>query len=246
MKFHVIKLNKVDSTNTYMKNLLADKELNEGTVILADFQNKGRGRGKNMWYSSQGRNLTFSILFSPKILTDNLFSLTEFISLSIADVLHKYGIHARIKWPNDIYVANNKIAGLLIENTLSDRKIEISIAGIGLNVNEEKFPDNLTNPVSMFQVIQREIDRNELLNGLLDSIISRYNQLISGNLFSIHEEYCNRLYLKDKKSIYKINGSFIEAKIIGVETSGELVLLHSNGFTKSYLFGEVEFVLKKE
>ncbi|MBN1598099.1 MAG: biotin--[acetyl-CoA-carboxylase] ligase [Bacteroidales bacterium] len=242
MEYLIQKLDTVSSTNNYLKSLLKSGEIPEGTVIMADYQSEGRGRGNNGWHSAKGMNLIFSILFKPGISAGDHFFLTEFISLAITDALKSVGIETTIKWPNDIYWRNKKLAGLLIENIINQDKVQTCIVGIGLNVNETDFPEDLPNPISIKQIIKRGMDREELLNQILKALDIRYHQLTINDFIFIHNEYNNQLYLRDTVSHYKVKGEIVEAAVIGIRKNGELKLQHLNGEIKKYLFGEVEYM----
>jgi BirA family biotin operon repressor/biotin-[acetyl-CoA-carboxylase] ligase len=238
--FKLISLDTVDSTNNYLKKLNIEENLEEYTVILSAYQESGRGQGKNSWHSKKGENLLASVLFKPSINVANHFSISEFISLGIVDTLAFYGIHPKIKWPNDIYVGNKKIAGILVENSIMGGNILQVVAGIGLNINEVVFPKKLPNPTSIR--LQKDIMPivSEVLTRLMSNLIKRY-EFVSENKFEIlHEEYNNLLYLKNKLATYLCAGRSFKAVIVGVGKSGELQ--NESGNIENYLFGEVQFI----
>jgi BirA family biotin operon repressor/biotin-[acetyl-CoA-carboxylase] ligase len=222
---------------------MKNNTLKEGTVILSDFQRSGRGRGKNTWHSEQDLNLTFSILFYPRIKPADFFYLTEFVSLAIRDLLSAYDINATIKWPNDIYVSGRKIAGILIENSITGNAIENTIAGIGINVNEVNFPPDIPNPTSMRIRKDRAFDKREVFDLFLEKLKYRYHQLMSGDPDAMHKQYNECLYKKDVFSEYRISGKEIKACLQEIKPSGELILKYENGTVKSCLFGEVEWIV---
>ncbi len=242
INFNIKYLQEADSTNDYLKRLMISNELEEGTVILAECQKKGRGRGQNRWHSAKGQNLTFSMMVLPKIQAEKFFYLTEMVSLSIIDFLFANNIEAFIKWPNDIYVGNNKIAGILIENTIIGNHIVKCIAGIGINVNEIDFPPDLPNPTSMRMHKQEFLDRNTLLKKLLDKMGMRYDQFVKGDLMSMHDEYNQKLYKRGLMVQYRDKNGVFKASIKEIKPSGELILRNENNSEKAYLFGEIEMV----
>lgn len=187
-------LETVDSTNSELRrNIDSSDNL---SVIAAECQNAGRGQGDHTWFASPGKNLTFSILYrfpagsSFTLKASQARTITEITTLAIRDYLGKKGISARIKWPNDIWIENRKICGILIENTLDKDRIATSIVGIGLNVNETGWPESLPNPVSMKDLTGEEYSVRDELAALHKEICRRYAQIATpdGRL-SLQEEF---------------------------------------------------------
>ena len=161
-----IRLEEVDSTNRYAKTL---SESDEWQLVTAEFQTAGRGAGTNSWESERGENLLFSLVVRPKSLeASRAFALSEALSLAISDALSSYVEGVSIKWPNDIYCGQRKMTGILIENELAGPLVRRSILGVGLNVNQKRFVSDAPNPVSLCQVLGREVDREEVLKRFLD------------------------------------------------------------------------------
>lgn len=242
INFNIKYLQEADSTNDYLQNLMVDSMPEEGTVILADHQKLGKGQGQNAWSSGKGLNLTFSLMLCPRMHADKFFYLTEIVSLSIIDFLSSYEIEASIKWPNDIYVNNLKIAGILIKNSIRNNEIENCIAGIGINVNEIDFPSGLTNPTSMRIEKQKIFDRNILMDMFLDKMKHRYRQLISGDMELLHIEYSKQIYRKGELIEYKDKNGLFRARLKEINTSGKVMLERENNTDKQYLFGEIEMI----
>ncbi|MBA7577136.1 Bifunctional ligase/repressor BirA [subsurface metagenome] len=241
--FRILHLQEVDSTNNYLKKYSKDNTVSEGTVILADYQKNGKGKGKNSWYSGADLNVTFSLLLRPELKTGRYFILTEFVSLAITDALKHFGIESLIKWPNDVYVGDFKIAGILIENTIVGSLITRCIVGIGINVNEEIFPAELSNPISMRSLKNKIFQKDEVIHVLLDKIRNRYNQLKKGTIQTLHTEYNKNLFRRGKVSGYKHKDRIFKAELIEIDTTGVLKLKTTNGKSKQYLFGEVEMII---
>jgi len=198
------------STNSYLASLLKNNELPEGAVIYTNYQSSGRGQAENQWESEANKNLLISIiLFPDKIYPADQFLLSMVISLGICDFLDRYTAPVSIKWPNDIYVNDDKIAGILIENTIMGGSIEHTIAGIGININQAKFVSDAPNPVSLSILTGTKYDLNLCLNQLLTDLDKRYKQLILQDFDLIRNDYIFRLYLKDKFSQFRdVNGLF--------------------------------------
>lgn len=243
LHFTLYPVSAVDSTNNYLRELKEQHELSEGTVILSDFQSMGKGRGRNAWYSGKGLNILMSVLLYPKIPATKLFYLTEIASLAITDMLKVIGIAAEIKWPNDIYVQDKKIAGILIENVFSSDIIESSIIGIGLNVNETEFPSDLPNPVSVKSAGGKENNRNNLVKKLLEAFKSRYEQFLGGQLSALHIDYNALLYRKNKQCNFVFRGRNFQSTILLVKENGEIILQNADGEQRKYAFGELEMLL---
>src|SRR5574344_2655311 len=163
----LVHLDETDSTNRFIKELKTDKKYRM-VVVASSFQTAGRGQGCNRWESEQGKNITFSILIHPDAILPHVqFVISMAISLAIKESLNGYFDDVSIKWPNDIYYKDKKICGILIENNLSGCVIKDSILGIGINVNQRKFVSDAPNPVSMFQILGKETDKEEVLNEVI-------------------------------------------------------------------------------
>ncbi|WP_395627651.1 biotin--[acetyl-CoA-carboxylase] ligase [Daejeonella sp.] len=241
---NLITLKDVDSTNTFLKDAVSKSTpLMDGTVIMADRQFAGRGQSANSWQSEAGKNLTFSILLNPSFLpVESQFDLNKAISIALNDVLRNHvGPGVYIKWPNDIYINTKKVGGILIENIIQGTKIKYAIIGIGLNVNQVNFADNLKNVTSLKQVLHQDYHLMGLLGEICSAIEARYLQLKSGSLKKINEEYLNRLYLKGEIASFKFNGRIEKGKIIGITEIGQLIL-ETEGQIKYFNNKEIEFI----
>jgi BirA family biotin operon repressor/biotin-[acetyl-CoA-carboxylase] ligase len=242
---NLITLKEVDSTNTFLKDVLSKSTpLLDGTVIMADRQLAGRGQTGNSWISEAGKNLTFSILLNPVFLAiERQFDLNMALSLALNDFFNKYELKgAAIKWPNDSYLKNKKIAGILIENILQGNRIKHAIIGIGLNVNQEDFPANLKNVTSLKQALHQDYNLMQILGEICDFIEARYLQLKAGNINKLRDEYLSKLYLKDENALFRFNSEIQNAIIRDITASGQIVLETSSGL--QYLNNkEIEFII---
>ncbi|HHV85450.1 MAG TPA: biotin--[acetyl-CoA-carboxylase] ligase [Petrimonas sp.] len=240
----IIRLEETESTNSYLRDLLKSQHLEEGSVVVADFQTAGRGQVGNSWYSDKGDNLLFSLLIYPTgIPANEQFIISRMVSLAIKNTLDQFADDIRIKWPNDIYWKEKKIAGILIENSLQGKIIENSIIGIGLNLNQQIFPVELPNPVSLRQITATEQDKNYILDLLLKEFFLLYRSLQQGEKQVIEDEYMLDLYRANGYYWYEdANGRF-QAEIDNVLPSGHLVLrtLDTNE-ERIYAFKEVQFI----
>lgn len=215
-------------------------------VVWAGMQSAGRGQRGHSWHSREGDNLTFSVVLTPSFLpVVEQFMLSEVVALALTDALAEYGIECRIKWTNDIYAGDNKIAGVLIEQSLSGDKIARTIVGIGLNVNQCTFPDDLPNPTSMVRECGRESDRREVLECFLKHLESWYARLERGEKEAVESTYRERMYHLGEEHTYALaSGERFRATIRGVRPMGHLCLEHADGVVREYAFKEVEFVLR--
>ncbi len=238
-----IVLNVVESTNNYANQLIMSKEAEEGTVVLAYFQEKGRGQRGNYWESESGKNVLMSIILFPEFLAaEKQFVISKIVSLAMYDFLVSEISGVSIKWPNDLYVENRKIAGILIENGIKGRNVYSSVLGIGLNVNQDKFISGAPNPVSLKQLTGKHYENSDVAKKLTNHVFSWYKTLQEGNFEHIDTVYFSRLFRRDVWSIFKKDGAEIEAKIIGIGEFGQLILSERNGNISEYMFKEIEYV----
>ncbi|SKB73257.1 biotin--[acetyl-CoA-carboxylase] ligase [Daejeonella lutea] len=241
---NLITLKEVASTNTFLKDALSKSTpLLEGTVIMAEKQFAGRGQTDNTWLSEERMNLTFSILLNPSFLrVDQQFEFNKAISVALIDVLGTYvGDDALIKWPNDLYIGGRKTGGMLIENIVTGNKIKHAIVGIGLNVNQTNFPVSLKNVTSLKQRLHKDYDLLVLLGEICSAIEARYLQLKAGHTKKISLDYMNSLYLLNQRASFKTKDGFLEGKIIGVNSSGQLEM-ETPGGRVFFNNKEVEFI----
>ena len=240
----------LESTNEYCK-LLDPKTVEEFTVISARSQTSGIGQRGNTWNSEAGKNLTFSLILKPNFLAaDEQYSLTMALSLAVAETLEELFsvLHSPfpvyIKWPNDIYVGDRKICGILATNQLVSNQITQSICGIGLNINQIAFPDWIPNPTSLQLLTGREFNLNDVLHNLLAKISHRYWQLRNPhNYNSIKESYLDRLYRLGIPSCYVHNGRTLRATITGIDRFGHLQLQTDDGQSLSCAMKDIQFII---
>ncbi len=216
-------------------------------VIVAERQTKGRGQRGNSWLSGEGLNLTFSVVLEPHFLAPReQFLISEAVALSLVEALREFGIESQIKWTNDIYVGDCKIAGVLIENSLSESSVKRSIVGIGLNVNQKEFSASLLNPTSMVLAAGREFVREEVLKMVYERLMANFVLLEALRFEVVREAYRELMYRADEWHNYRLSsGEVIEAKIEGVRDSGELIVSDKSGARREFLFKEIEFIIEQ-
>lgn len=246
MERKFIHLEETDSTNLLMVRKQSVGENIERLVISTDYQTEGKGLDTNRWHSSRAKNLLFSMCIKPAFLEPSRqFLITKVISLSMLEVLsdHLPQSTVKIKWPNDIYVNNRKIAGMLISNFISGRAFELSIIGIGLNVNENDFPAWIPNPVSMTQVTGKIYDRHSLLLHITKSFEKLIDQLRNAdNLALIDQKYLDALLYFNEWHDFIIKGAFETGKITGVSEFGHLIVESKNGVISTCELKEIVFL----
>lgn len=240
----LLRINKLDSTNNYATSLLSKNKPSEGTVISAWAQEQGKGQIGRTWLTEPGKNLTFSIIFYPRFLAaKEQFILNQAIALGVFDYVKQICPNSKVKWPNDIYVNDKKICGILIQNTLSGAHIQTAIVGIGLNVNQQNFPENLPNPTSLRLETGQTFDRDQILESVCERIETRYLQVKANNYTLIHQEYLENLYRFQEEALFEYpEGATFSGKIVGISETGKLMIDHQKG-TESFDVREVRFIL---
>ncbi|MEI6047815.1 MAG: biotin--[acetyl-CoA-carboxylase] ligase [Bacteroidota bacterium] len=232
------------STNTQTAQLLKSNGVPEGCVIYTNYQSAGKGQMDNKWESEDGKNLLISILLLPSMINPaDQFIISMTISLGVCDFLKRYIPLCSIKWPNDIYVNNDKIAGILIENSITGNQIEKTIAGIGLNINQERFLSDAPNPVSLSLLTGLNFNLSICLNQLASDIDRRYKQLISEYFVQIRNEYVSQLFRLNEWSNYRDQSGIFKGRIVTVADDGRLQVEKQSGKIIEYFFKEVEFIL---
>ena len=233
------------STTASTNDDARDEKYREGDVVWADFQTAGRGQRGHEWHSRKGENLTFSVVLEPLFVPiAEQFSVSEVVALSLVDMLAEYGIEAKIKWTNDIYVGDKKLVGILIEHSLAPSSLRRTVVGVGINVNQTEFDASLPNPVSMAQLLGKELNAEEVLQRFMSHLQQNYELLRSGGKAELHDRYNTLLYRKNEYHTYALpSGEKFSAKIVGTAPSGALRLENESGETKDYLFKEVEFII---
>ena len=240
-----VTIKEVDSTNNFLKQLASNsKPVIEGTVIMAENQTAGRGQQQNSWHAEPGKNLTFSLLLKPSFLpVTQQFDLVRAVSLGVFDALHPLlGDGLKIKWPNDIYYGDRKLGGMLIENMIQGGQIKNAIVGIGLNINQQTFPDYLPNAISVKQILQQDYDLKTLLSDICRYIEAYYLNLKAGKILFVRETYLTRLYWLNEQKEYKSKEGQFAGTIKSVKDNGILVVENNKHEELEFSLKEIEFV----
>ncbi len=240
----IVILDEAGSTNTEAARL----DPGHGTVIVCRRQTAGRGQRGNTWEAAAGENLTFSVVLRPRAIAASWqFEISEIVSLAIVDVLRRHmGDGVSIKWPNDIYYRDLKICGILIENTVCGDGIVRSVAGIGINVNQEKFFSDAPNPVSMRQVTHTSYPLDSLLEEFVNEIVGDFDRYESAPDFdALHSRYFASLWrgVGCWKWLDAASGETFDAEIAAVGPMGHITLSLPDGTERVYAFKEVAAVL---
>lgn len=239
-------MDEVDSTNSYI--MREASSMAAPVMVTAYKQTAGHGQRGNSWEAEPGKNLTFSIFHRPmKLPPMAQFSMSEAVSLAVVDFLAEHGIEAKVKWPNDIYVGDRKICGILIRHSIMESFVSYSVIGVGIDVNQTMFLSDAPNPVSMKQITGETYDLSTLEKEIADIMERRLECIIDQDSRDrLHEEFMNHLWRGDGKHYPftdSISGERFEAKIIGIAPHGPMTLLLADGTKRTYAFKEVSFVL---
>ena len=253
-----IMLDVVSSTNNFLRRLNTSND-RRMTLVTAEYQTGGRGAGTNSWESAKGMNLLMSLRMKPRdVSVSRMFALSEAVALAVRDaiiyqcvktnfVTHHFNLNLSkftLKWPNDIYYGESKVAGILIENDLFGDMVRSSVIGIGINVNQQKFESDAPNPRSLADIVGHDVDRLALLEKLIEKL-TEYVHMVEGvnedALDALHENYKKHLYGFDKIHEFSDEKGDFNALISDVEPSGHLILRDEYGVRRRYAFKEVRY-----
>ncbi|HYC39930.1 MAG TPA: biotin--[acetyl-CoA-carboxylase] ligase [Chitinophagaceae bacterium] len=240
-----IELQSVDSTNNYARSLIARGKASHGTAIFAQDQLKGKGQRGRHWVTEKDAGVSLTVVLEPrKAAVTELFSISACVATAATELLVGVGIDARIKWPNDLYFADRKLGGILIENVFSAGTEQgtwnWSVAGIGINVNQEWFPPELPNPVSVKQITGVAQDPRQLALELCRILERRLRMMQQQGFAAVLEEYNHLLYRKDEKVRLRKENRVFDATLCGVSAAGKLVVRHV--LEEEFSFEEVEWL----
>jgi BirA family biotin operon repressor/biotin-[acetyl-CoA-carboxylase] ligase len=243
MRSRWIKHDSVTSTNSSISDLLKLRKLEEGTIVIADFQDGGRGLGDHSWVSNRGENLLMSMVLFPAFLSaSSQFHLSRVASLALCDTLESIGVDPVIKWPNDILTRKGKIAGILIENSIIAGNIAYSIIGIGLNLNQTEFPVFQVPATSLALETGQSADVANTGELVAASLIKRYRELSGGDTSLLEKSYMERLLMAGIPSLFKSGEEVFEGTITGVTDFGELIV-SCHGEKRTYGHGAINLDL---
>lgn len=228
-----------DSTNRIAVKLVQSSKARHGAVVFAEFQTQGRGQQEKTWESSPGDNLTFSLILFPDLAVADFFRLNVLVSLAVAKALNNWVKDPiRIKWPNDIFYHHQKLGGILIQNNLQGALIRSSVVGIGLNVNQLHF--NHPRAISLANIRNQIIDREQLLNEVLICLENVQGELSVSDTAKLERQYNDYLYGKGEKRTFEDNEGLFQGMITGVDKIGRLII-EVKDEPRYYNFHEVRY-----
>jgi BirA family biotin operon repressor/biotin-[acetyl-CoA-carboxylase] ligase len=252
MPFTYLHLESVDSTNSFLLRKQEEGDI-RGLVVSAEEQTAGKGMGTNTWESEPGANLTFSMAVDMAFMkAADQFLLSQAVPLGLLDVLDNFlGLthHSvpmgmlTVKWPNDIYFDEHKLAGILINSTIKADMMDVSVIGIGLNVNQMRFQDWPTHPISMKMVLGKDVALESLLKQLVNAVDSRIQQLRSSEgVARIKKDYLSRLYRYHQWGDYETKDGIVKLYVDGIDEFGRLITLDDMGNSHIFDIKEIKFL----
>ncbi len=227
------------STNQIAAELIQDKQAKHGALVWTDHQLAGRGQQGRSWESAPGQNIAASLILYPQWLVSQQFYLNMAVSLAIREALQPFlSDLVLIKWPNDIFVQNGKLVGILIQNSLMADKIHTSVVGMGINVNQKEFI--APRATSLAKEVNQQFSREEVLNLILRCMETRYQQLLSQDYEGIKSDYESYLLGKGERRIFSEKNEKFSGTITGVDESGKLIIQVENELLR-YNFQEIAY-----
>lgn len=240
----IIKLDAIDSTNSFLRQLSAKEALGDYTVVMTNYQTQGRGQMGTQWTSQQSKNLMVSVFKDLSYLSIELnFYISIVVSLSILKALESLQIQKlKIKWPNDILSDNKKLAGVLIENVIKQNQLQASIIGFGLNVNQTEF-EALPNATSLSLLTGTVFPLDEVLQCILTQLKHHFGMLEQGQLKKLKKEYEHHLFRIEKPSTFKDKENRMFSGIIkGISKSGNLQVCLEDNVIREFDLKEIQLL----
>ncbi len=235
------------STNVLLSEMAAAGDVSGRSLppffaLYTDYQSQGRGMGQNRWFSSRGENLLVSFYVRPPLPAARQFLFNQYFSIVTAVFLEQFVPEVRIKWPNDLYVSGKKVAGILIEHTVRGDRLQYTVAGIGINVNQPSFPSDIPHPTSLLLETGVKHDIPAFLQSYRQTLLDNISRLSAENAEWLHTHYLQRLYRLNEFGRYRIHGQEVSAAITGIDFYGRLALEDGHGGNYLCGFKEVTFL----
>jgi BirA family biotin operon repressor/biotin-[acetyl-CoA-carboxylase] ligase len=233
----------LSSTNITGIALMNDSKIAGATAIISDSQVNGRGQLRTKWHASPKKNLTFSIVI-PKLKLNvlNQFKLNKAFCLAVHQNLLPYCDDLKIKWPNDIYYRDKKLGGILIENQIQGNSIKSCVLGLGLNINEDQWPEELLNPISLKEITNSNFDIEKLQNEIPIKIFNSFTEFFNQSAISIDDLYHSLLFGMNEWRTFQDEAGEFEGRIIGTNELGNLSIEHKKGTVKDYPLKSIKFI----
>lgn len=237
-------LAETDSTMLCLRRADYAEREEEFVLLTTDYQTAGRGQRGTHWEAERGANLLFGILCHPTFLrADEQFFLSEVQALAVADALAEHVDGVSIKWPNDVYVGDRKICGMLLEHDLSGQSIATTITGVGINVNQRQFVGDAPNPISLRQLLGHNTSRDELMTTIATNFEHYYRELQIGHADALHHRYLSHLYRRTGLHRFATpDGREFLAAIADVKSTGQIVLQTADGVQREFAFKEISYL----
>ncbi len=243
MNYDIYRFDRIDSTNSHLLEL-GEKGFPEGTVVVADEQTAGRGRFGRSWVAEAQSNLLFSLLLRPYFLErDEIFILTFAAAVSIAEAIETVAdVQPELKWPNDLLIEGKKVCGILLESSFDSTDLSHVVLGIGLNVNQQRFPGSLSNEaVSLSILTGKKFERDEILFAFLTQFSSVYESLQRREFYSVMKRWRERSNMFGKQIAISLAGDKFEGVCEEVADDGALVVRTGKGLEK-FTAGEITII----
>ncbi len=237
-------IDELPSTQEYLNTLAQRHNLPEWTICRVLHQRQGKGMGSNSWESEKNKNLLFSLFLRPEFLRPHeAFTLSKVVALGIRNTLQTYVAEpVFIKWPNDIYIGDKKVCGMLVENTFTDVRINTSLIGIGININQTAFSPDLPNPASLIHFTNREESIEQALRMAIEQIKHNYYKAKQEGIAWINDNYLAHLYQINEWHTYQCDTNTFKGRITGVDTYGFLQIKDADGNVRSYDVKQVRYL----
>jgi BirA family biotin operon repressor/biotin-[acetyl-CoA-carboxylase] ligase len=240
-----IELSEIKSTNMHAMGQVLAGMAGHGAAFFAHSQTAGKGQRGKTWQSEPGSNLALSVVADSSFLSvHEAFSLSVCVALAIHDVIQIYtGDETRLKWPNDLYWRDRKAGGVLIENHIRGQLWPWSVVGIGINVNQTRFPEGTGHPVSLKQITGKDHSPLQLAKEICAALDIRYHQLLGGDFKKLLQQYNELLFARGRQVRLKKDNIAFVCTIDGVSALGELLV--SGAMQESFRFGEVQWEIDR-
>ncbi len=243
MGFEHTRIEQLESTNDYLWEYASQNQLADFFTVSTAFQSKGKGQSESIWESEKDQNILMSTLVNPHaLLAENAFQISRWASVAIVSYLDNKGIdNISIKWPNDIYIDSRKIAGILIQNSISGQMLSKSMVGIGLNVNQSTFNNSIPNPISLIQQTLTNFNITDEIDLLIKEMQTHYMWVINNPQLLI-DTYHQLLFQKEEWYNYESKGVQFKGKIKGVNQFGQLIVEKMQGNNRIFDIKDILFL----